>query len=110
MQKERDQAESYRKAAYDGDTRAMNNLGVCYHRGTGVKEDHTLAFEWYMKAALLDDAYGCFNVGECYYKGDGVVQDYEKALFWYLKLIISSSSITAEPIVPDVSIRLRYPG
>ena len=52
--------------AYEGDTKAMNNLGVCYERGTGVKVSFELAFEWYMKAAELGDVYGCFNVGECY--------------------------------------------
>ena len=77
MQKERSKADSYRKAAYEGDAKAMNNLGVCYHRGLGVKENHQKAFEWYVKAALADDVYGCFNVGECYYNGDGVEQDAE---------------------------------
>ena len=45
--------------AYEGDTKAMNNLGVCYERGTGVKVSLELAFEWYMKAAELGDVYGC---------------------------------------------------
>ena len=44
MQKERSKADSYRKAAYEGDAKAMNNLGVCYHRGLGVKENHQMAF------------------------------------------------------------------
>ena len=30
--------------AYEGDTKAMNNLGVCYERGTGVKVSLELAF------------------------------------------------------------------
>ena len=72
MQKDRDTADTYRKMAYEGDPRAMNNLGVCYMRGLGVVENHSTAFEWYMKAAELDDIYGIFNVAECYYKGDGV--------------------------------------
>ena len=41
MQKERDKADAYRKAAYEGDAKSMNNLGVCYHRGLGVKENHS---------------------------------------------------------------------
>ena len=67
MPKERNKADDYREKAHQGDTKAMNNLGVCYERGTGVKVSLELAFEWYMKAAELDDVYGCFNVGECYY-------------------------------------------
>ena len=61
MPKERNKADDYRKKAYAGDTKAMNNLGVCYERGTGVKVSLELAFEWYMKAAELDDIYGCLS-------------------------------------------------
>ena len=71
MPKERNKADNYREKACAGDTKAMNNLGVCYERGTGVKVSLELAFEWYMKAAELGDVYGCFNVGECYYHGRG---------------------------------------
>lgn len=79
MQKDRETARRYREAAVNGDIMAMNNLGVCYHTGKGVLEDHATAFFWYMKAAELGDTYGCFNVAECYYKGDGVEQSDEKA-------------------------------
>ena len=65
MSKERNRADAYREKAYEGDTKAINNLGVCYERGEGVKVNLEIAFDWYMKAALLDDVYGCFNVGEC---------------------------------------------
>ena len=34
MPKERNKADDYREKAYQGDTKAMNNLGVCYERGT----------------------------------------------------------------------------
>ena len=55
MPKERNKADGYREKAYEGDTKAMNNLGVCYERGTGVKVNLEMAFEWYMKAAELGD-------------------------------------------------------
>lgn len=48
MSKERNKADSYREKAYQGDTKAMNNLGVCYERGIGVKVCLGLAFEWYI--------------------------------------------------------------
>ena len=57
MPKERNKADGYREKAYEGDTKAMNNLGVCYERGTGVKVNLVMAFEWYMKAAELGDVY-----------------------------------------------------
>ena len=85
MPKERNKADGYREKAYEGDTKAMNNLGVCYERGTGVKVNLEMAFEWYMKAAELGDVYGCFNVGECYYHGKGVEQNAEQAFEWYMK-------------------------
>ena len=85
MPKERNKADTYREKAYEGDTKAMNNLGVCYERGTGVKVSLELAFEWYMKAAELGDVYGCFNVGECYYHGKGVEQNAKLAFEWYMK-------------------------
>ena len=85
MPKERNKADDYREKAYAGDTKAMNNLGVCYERGTGVKVSLELAFEWYMKAAELGDVYGCFNVGECYYHGKGVPVDEKKGLKWIHK-------------------------
>ena len=34
MPKERNKADDYREKAYAGDTKAMNDLGVCYERGT----------------------------------------------------------------------------
>ena len=47
MPKERNKADSYREKAYEGDTKAMNNLGICYERGTGVKINLKIAFNWY---------------------------------------------------------------
>ena len=43
MPKERNKADGYREKAYEGDTKAMNNLGVCYERGTGVRVSLELA-------------------------------------------------------------------
>ena len=85
MPKERNKADGYREKAYEGDTKAMNNLGVCYERGTGVKVSLELAFEWYMKAADLGDVYGCFNVGELSNKitirlSSGIVKQPSKAM------------------------------
>ena len=46
MPKERNKADGYREKAYEGDTKAMNNLGVCYERGTGVKVNLEMAMAW----------------------------------------------------------------
>ena len=52
MPKERNKADSYREKAYDGDTKAMNNLGVCYERGTGVPKDERKGLKWIHKATF----------------------------------------------------------
>ena len=52
MPKERNKAESYREKAYEGDTKAMNNLGVCYERGTGVPKDERKGLKWIHKATF----------------------------------------------------------
>ena len=38
--------------AYEGDTKAMNNLGVCYERGTGVPVDEKKGLKWIYKATF----------------------------------------------------------
>ena len=40
----------FRKAAEQGDDRAMNRIGDLYFCGWGVKEDWVIAREWYDKA------------------------------------------------------------
>ena len=52
MPKERNKADSYREKAYEGDTKAMNNLGVCYERGTGVPKDERKGLKWIHKATF----------------------------------------------------------
>ena len=52
MPKERNKADSYREKAYEGDTKAMNNLGVCYECGTEwlyLWTDCTCNWEYYPK-------------------------------------------------------------
>ena len=40
-----------RKAAYQGDANAQNNIGDMYETGKGVELNNTKAAEWYLKAA-----------------------------------------------------------
>ena len=41
----------YEKAARQGETRAMHNLGLLYQDGQGVRQSYPRAAEWYEKAA-----------------------------------------------------------
>ena len=52
MPKERNKADGYREKAYEGDTKAMNNLWVCYERGTGVPKDERKGLKWIHKATF----------------------------------------------------------
>ena len=52
MPKERNKADGYREKAYEGDTKAMNNLGVYYERGTGVPVDEKKGLKWIHKATF----------------------------------------------------------
>ena len=61
----------------------MNNLGVCYERGTGVKVNLEMAFDWYMKAADKGDMQSQVNVANAYYLGNGIEMDHHKAFLWY---------------------------
>jgi uncharacterized protein len=54
----------YRRAARRGDIDSMNNLGVCYARGDGVKRSARRALEWYEKAARLGDKVAKENIRE----------------------------------------------
>ena len=83
MPKERNKADGYREKAYEGDTKAMNNLGVCHERGTGVKVNLEMAFEWYMKAADKGDMQSQVNVANAYYLSNGTETDHHKAFLWY---------------------------
>ena len=70
----------YEDAAEKGDSKAQYNLGVCYFKGDGVKQDFGKAVEWFKKSS--EQGYGhaqCF-LALCYTFGKGVKQDHAEAL------------------------------
>ena len=44
----------YRKAADQGNAKAMNNIGLLYEKGNGVPQNYQTAKEWYKKALNKD--------------------------------------------------------
>ncbi len=48
----------YLKAAAQGHSSAMINLGVLYYRGQGVKVDVVEAYKWFRLAALFENSFG----------------------------------------------------
>jgi TPR repeat protein len=72
-----------RQAAAQGSIGAMNNLGVAYENGLGVKMDFKEAAKWYRAAAEQGDALAQANLGQLYFDGRGVAFDLEQAYKWF---------------------------
>lgn len=77
--------ELYEKAAGSGDAYAMNNLGVCYLTGDGVKTDVKQAVKYFDKAVKQGDDYAMVNLADCYSIGNGVKRNDKKAFELYKK-------------------------
>ena len=82
----------YQRAAQQGDTTAMNNIGVMYANGRGVDQDYDEAIIWFSNAARQGNATARTNLcivynhlGWMYAKGVGVEQDYGQAFDWFTK-------------------------
>ena len=79
-------AESYRKAAEQGDVHAQESLGSAYENGRGVGKNYVEAANWYRKAAEHGGkaaARGQYRLAECYRDGIGVQQDSIEAYKWF---------------------------
>ncbi len=82
----------YQRAAQQGDTTAMNNIGVMHANGRGVDQDYNEAIIWFSNAARQGNATARTNLcivynhlGWMYAKGVGVEQDYGQAFDWFTK-------------------------
>jgi len=71
--------------AEQGHAKAQFNLGCCYAKGDGVRQDKAEAVRWNRKAAEQGNAEAQLNLGFCYEYGDGVRQDKAEAVRWYTK-------------------------
>ena len=70
-------------AADYGESGAMNDIGLCYEEGVGLRRDFDKAFEWFKKSVEHGGgACAEFNVSRCYRFGLGVEVDEEKADAW----------------------------
>ena len=76
---------TYEQQAAEGNTEAMNGLGLIYSRGIGVAVNETLALEWFSKAGQNGYPKAYFNMGLLYKKGVGVNKDLPKALDCFKK-------------------------
>ena len=70
--KEEKKAKALRAKAEEGDTHAMNNLGIAYAFGKyGLREDHVQARAWYQRAADLHHVRAMAAYGDYLLKGIG---------------------------------------
>jgi TPR repeat protein len=72
-----------RPLAAGGDPRAQYMLGLLYHRGRGLPQDHHEAVNWFHRAADQDDAAAQFYLGIMFSEGQGVRQDHVEAAKWF---------------------------
>ncbi len=90
MPKERNKADGYREKAYEGDTKAMNNLGVqsqkncgaAYWNGDGVEKNLEECAFWYELAANGGDAQAQFATGWFLMTGTGSLATSEGLFIW----------------------------
>jgi len=74
-----------RPLAAEGDAMAQFYLGLMYHKGEGVAQDHTKAVRWWRKAAEQGHSRAQYNLALSYEKGLGVAQNYAEAIRWCRK-------------------------
>ena len=70
-------------AAEDGNTEAMNFLGVLYAIGSQVPRDYPMALYWFQKAIDRGSSDAMENLARMYLVGTGVPRDYVNALRWF---------------------------
>jgi len=78
--------EYYKKAAVSGNVEALNNLGDCYEKGKGTKQDCFMAKECYEGALERGSTIALINLGDLYEDGgEGFPIDYNKAFDFFSK-------------------------
>ena len=72
----------FKKAAIQGHSTAMFNIGVAYWDGSGIQKNRTKALQWWEKSAIAGNSGAQFNLGLAYYIGEEVITDLDKATQW----------------------------
>ena len=74
------------KAAKQGDSGSLYNLGVNHDAGQGVPQDSAKAADFYESALCLDDdPIAMCNLGTKYFRGAGRSQSFYMARYWWQK-------------------------
>ena len=75
----------FSRAAAKSDPNGFINLGTCYLRGFGCKQDMGMAFACFKAAAEAGHPEGMDNVSACYQFGHGIRQNDELCLLWAMR-------------------------
>ena len=75
----------FREAAQKRDPNGYVNLGTCYLKGFGCRQDLPMAFACFKAAAEAGHPEGMDNVSACYQFGHGVEKDTEQCLLWAMR-------------------------
>lgn len=70
-------------AAKAGSVVAMNEIGVRYQKGIGIRQDNVAAVGWFSLASQQGLPVAMVNLGSCYERGDGTVTDMNRAGTYY---------------------------
>lgn len=91
----------FSKAAAKRDPNGFINLGTCYLRGFGCRQDMAMAFTCFMSAAEAGHPEGMDNVSACYQFGHGVRKDNELCLYWAMRGRAARGDAAAERWLRD---------
>jgi TPR repeat protein len=73
---------SYLQRADNGDSAAINFVGIHYYLGVGVERDFSAAAQWFERAARAGNGDAQRNLGVLYMRGWGVPRDNVTAYGW----------------------------
>ncbi len=79
----KNQFESAKELAEQGDRYAQFDLAVYYENGLGVKRNPIEAVKWWRKLAARGDDAALWSLGLFYESGEGVLKDYTEAYACY---------------------------
>lgn len=74
---------TYRRLAESGDAESQAALGLMFHIGDAVAQNHATAAIWFRRAAEQGLAAAQYNLGILYANGHGVSRDDVRALKWF---------------------------
>lgn len=80
---------AYKKAADQGYSSALSNLGDMYRHGHGVEKNLQKAAKLYRQAADQGDAVAQYYLASSYRNGEGVQVDYKQSAIWLSKSAVS---------------------